>query len=377
MELLDVVDDENHVTGREPRAEVHRLGLWHRGVHVLLFTPEGCLVVQRRAGDRAQAPNALDCSVSEHLCLGEAYLDAANRGLREELGLVARPLRRLAQLRLDYGPGDNMISEVYEGSVDESELRPDRAEVEGVNCLSLVELQRLLRERRATFCRWFEQVLLWYLRQPSQVQVIDDVRERERRPLLLGTRNPSRVAIVKAALRPLPIDLLTPSDVGVDIEVEEDGRTSEENAERKARAYFAATSMPTLAIDAGLHVEGLPPDKQPGVYVRRAIDRNHRASDEELVEYFAAELARAGGERPGTWHGAMTLMLAPDHLYSGTYDFHAVFTPRRGRPAGPGAPLDALKIDPATGRYFSETPNDERPDLQWLFGFVRLHLDEI
>jgi hypothetical protein len=43
----------------------------------------------------------------------------------------------------------------------------------------------------------------------------------------------------------------------------------------------------------------------------------------------------------------------------------------------PGAPLDALTVDPATGRYFSEMPWQERPDARWVFEFVSRHLDEL
>ena len=51
-ELFDVVDEEDKVIGQETRSIVHQRGLWHRGVHVLLFTHEGKLLVQQRSRDR-------------------------------------------------------------------------------------------------------------------------------------------------------------------------------------------------------------------------------------------------------------------------------------------------------------------------------------
>jgi isopentenyldiphosphate isomerase len=84
-ELLDVVDEADRVTGQAPRSTVHELGLLHRGVHVLLLSPNGDLLVQKRSAQRRQYASLLDCSTSEHVKAGESYEQAAGRGLLEEL----------------------------------------------------------------------------------------------------------------------------------------------------------------------------------------------------------------------------------------------------------------------------------------------------
>ncbi|MBI5944081.1 MAG: hypothetical protein HY864_06910 [Chloroflexi bacterium] len=66
-ELLDIVNDEDIVIDQQMRSTVHQLGLWHRGVHVFLFTPDNKLLIQKRSADRASSPSLLDCSVSEHV----------------------------------------------------------------------------------------------------------------------------------------------------------------------------------------------------------------------------------------------------------------------------------------------------------------------
>ena len=90
-----------------------------------------------------------------------------------------------------------------------------------------------------------------------------------RKPLLLGTTNQAKLILVRSFLDPLPLEVLSLTDLGIRIDVREDGRTPQENAEKKARAYFAEAGIPTLAIDAGLHVERFPKERQPGVFVRR------------------------------------------------------------------------------------------------------------
>ena len=176
-ELLDIVAENNKVIGQEKRRIVHQSGLWHRGVHIFLFTPEHKLVIQQRSRHRKQSPGALDCSVSEHLKAGESYLAGAMRGLEEELGIKQAPLRRLVQFKMNYGPGDNMISTLYEGTVDGEAVRPDENEIERIIYHSIREAEELLAQGEVLCSRWFEQLLLWYVGMSSDVQVIDNPQE--------------------------------------------------------------------------------------------------------------------------------------------------------------------------------------------------------
>jgi 8-oxo-dGTP pyrophosphatase MutT (NUDIX family) len=74
-----------------PRWWFHLIGLRHGAAHVLLTTPQGWFVAQRRARDKDDAPGALDVSVSGHTGVDDAH-EAAWREMSEELGLSrARP----------------------------------------------------------------------------------------------------------------------------------------------------------------------------------------------------------------------------------------------------------------------------------------------
>jgi isopentenyldiphosphate isomerase len=176
-ELLDIVAENNQVIDQEKRSVVHQSGQWHRGVHIFLFTPEHKLVIQQRSRRRKQSPGALDCSVSEHLKAGESYLAGAMRGLEEELGIKQASLRRLVQFKMNYGPGDNMISTLYEGTVDREAIRTDANEIERIIYHSLSEVEELLAQGEVLYSRWFEQLLLWYLGKSSDIQVIDNHQE--------------------------------------------------------------------------------------------------------------------------------------------------------------------------------------------------------
>ena len=75
--------------------------------------------------------------------------------------------------------------------------------------------------------------------------------------LLLASTNRGKLKEIKALLKDLPLALVTPDMIGIDIEVEEDGCSYSENAALKAVAYARASGLVTLADDSGLEVEAL------------------------------------------------------------------------------------------------------------------------
>ncbi|HEY8476518.1 MAG TPA: RdgB/HAM1 family non-canonical purine NTP pyrophosphatase [Chloroflexota bacterium] len=85
--------------------------------------------------------------------------------------------------------------------------------------------------------------------------------------LLLATTSEGKLRELRDLLGDLPITLLTPRDVGLSLTVEETGRTYEENALLKARAYRDAAELPTLAEDSGLEIAAL--GGAPGIYSAR------------------------------------------------------------------------------------------------------------
>jgi len=177
-EFLDIVDDADLVTNQQLRSVAHQRGLQHRGVHIFLVTPEGKLLVQQRSRRRGTCPLALDCSVSEHVKAGEGYLEAALRGLAEELGLKDATIHGLIKFKMEYGPNDLEISQLYEGRIDAAQVRFDPVEVEKVDCYKLDELEELIRNGQVAFSGWFVQLLRWYQNRPSELQVVKTYSKR-------------------------------------------------------------------------------------------------------------------------------------------------------------------------------------------------------
>lgn len=84
---------------------------------------------------------------------------------------------------------------------------------------------------------------------------------------VLASHNKKKMAEMRAILGELGVEVLSQSDVGVDMEPEETGTTFEENSRIKAKAIMEATGLPAIADDSGLVVEAL--DGAPGVYSAR------------------------------------------------------------------------------------------------------------
>ncbi len=82
--------------------------------------------------------------------------------------------------------------------------------------------------------------------------------------LLLATTNKGKIREIKEIFEASGIEILEPQR---EIEVKEDGNSFLENAYKKARAYYEAYKMPTLAEDSGLVIEAL--GGYPGVFSSR------------------------------------------------------------------------------------------------------------
>ena len=85
--------------------------------------------------------------------------------------------------------------------------------------------------------------------------------------LLLATTNPGKLREFRRLLAGCGWDLVSPQDLGLALEVEEDGATYEANAILKARAWATAAGIPALADDSGIEVDAL--DGRPGLHSAR------------------------------------------------------------------------------------------------------------
>lgn len=75
--------------------------------------------------------------------------------------------------------------------------------------------------------------------------------------LLIATTNPGKQREFRRLLAGVPAELMTPDEIGLDLDVDEPHDTYEENAVAKAEAYAAASGLPSLADDSGIEIAAL------------------------------------------------------------------------------------------------------------------------
>jgi len=92
-EYFEVVNNRNELTGVFKRRDVvHQDGDWHRGSQVIIVNSDGKILLQLR-GPEQDCPNTWDISTTGHVRVGESYLMAAVREIKEEIGVVVDPDR--------------------------------------------------------------------------------------------------------------------------------------------------------------------------------------------------------------------------------------------------------------------------------------------
>jgi len=150
QEIFDVVNERDEVIGQQPRGTVHRLGLLHRAVHVLVFNAEGQVFLQKRSMSKDRQPGLWDSSASGHVDAGEDYDACALRELREEIGLqLGRTPQRLFKLAASVETDQEHVW-VYRCEA-EGPFRLDPREIERGGWFAPSEVTRWMKDQPEEF----------------------------------------------------------------------------------------------------------------------------------------------------------------------------------------------------------------------------------
>src|SRR5688572_31450346 len=105
--------------------------------------------------------------------------------------------------------------------------------------------------------------------------------------LLIATNNKGKVIELQEILKDLNIQLITPADINLVLDVIEDGKTYQENAGKKAIEFSQASGLISLADDSGLEVDAL--NGAPGLYSARYSPKPN-ATDKDRRNYLLENL---------------------------------------------------------------------------------------
>lgn len=132
--------------------------------------------------------------------------------------------------------------------------------------------------------------------------------------LLIATNNKGKIKELHDLLKDTAIQLVTPADIDLDLDVYEDGQTYAENASKKAIAFARASGLISLADDSGLEVDAL--GGAPGLYsARYGSTEGRKLSDAGRRQFLLQNLN--GKPRPWTARFHATIAVAiPEPLWS-------------------------------------------------------------
>ena len=159
-EIFDIVNERDEVVGQAPRREVHRTGLRHRAVHVLVFNARGEVFLQKRSMLKDTAKGKWDSSASGHVDSGEDYDPCAVRELREEIGLhLAQPPERILRVEACPETGNEFVWAYQCASEGPFTLHPE--EIERGEWFAPEEVTRRVQAQPDEFAPAF--ILIWNL----------------------------------------------------------------------------------------------------------------------------------------------------------------------------------------------------------------------
>ena len=170
---------------------------------------------------------------------------------------------------------------------------------------------------------------------------------------IFATHNKGKIEEIRKILKPLGIKVLSGNDVNLP-DVEETGKTFEENAYIKALAAAKEKNIPCIADDSGLCVDAI--GGRPGVYsARYAPDRDFDKGMDKLLD----EIAQTNSNNRSAYFACVIVLAFPNGSYKafeGRVD-GSIATKKTGS-AGFG--YDPIFIPTGYNRSFAEFTSDEK-----------------
>lgn len=161
-EQVVLISENDEVLGLMDKMQAHENGLLHRAFSVFLFNEKGEVLLQKRAAEKYHSPQQWTNAVCSHPREGETYLEAAQRRLKEELGIENVELSPKFHFIYKADVGGNLweheLDHVFTGNY-EGEFTLNREEVSQVRYLSMEALDEEMEKNPENFTEWFKIIL--------------------------------------------------------------------------------------------------------------------------------------------------------------------------------------------------------------------------
>ena len=182
--------------------------------------------------------------------------------------------------------------------------------------------------------------------------------------ILIATHNQGKLEELKMGLGELEkkgIKIFTLTDVGVEKDPEETGKTFQENAVLKARYYGTLTNLPTIADDGGLIIPFL--NNEPGIKSKRWMERE--ATDLELIGHTLHNLRGCTGKKRIAYLQTCLCFYDPrtEQTLTEQEKIKGHISEKAGNRPTNGYPYRALFIVEKYNKYYDQLTEDEHHEV--------------
>lgn len=197
--------------------------------------------------------------------------------------------------------------------------------------------------------------------------------------IVFATGNKTKSQRFSKGLLENNIEVLSLNDLNLTLEIEENGKNVLENALLKARACYKKTNMPSIGMDDSLYLEGVPENKQPGLFVRRINGKT--LTDNEMIEHYTNIVKEYGisGKLDCKWVYGLALVNEKGEEYTYTWNkdnFYMVDTP--STIINPGYPLNSISKYKIIDKYFTDINEQDKELIKVneddVIDFIKNHL---
>jgi XTP/dITP diphosphohydrolase len=182
--------------------------------------------------------------------------------------------------------------------------------------------------------------------------------------LLIATNNQGKIKELHELLDDTGIELVTPAQINLDLDVIEDGLTYAENATKKALAFASASGLISLADDSGLELDAL--NGAPGLHsARYGSTDGEKLSDAGRRKFLLKNLQ----DKPRPWtarfHATIAIAVPLEQVTQSHENVYLaegwcegeIISEERG---SGGFGYDPIFLLPELGRTMAELPMDEK-----------------